>query len=91
MFNLPQQATVFRCPQDNVKRFEQNGSSFEWNAHYNGRPVDAMRFSQNPISDAFLMYDYENFHDDGFSKNVLYGDYHVANLKASAPIQGTTN
>jgi len=50
-----------------------------------------MRFSMNPISDAFLMYDYESFHDDGFSKNVLYGDYHVANLKASAPIQGTTN
>ena len=89
--NMPQQATVLRCPQDKFQRFEQNGASYEWNAHYNGRPVDAMRFSMNPISDAFLMYDYESFHDDGFSKNVLYGDYHVANLKASAPIQGTTN
>ena len=89
--SMPQQSTVFRCPDDKVKRFEQNGSSYEWNAHYNGRPVDKMRFSNNPMSDAFLMYDYERFHDNGRSMNVLYGDLHVANLKATASVQGTSN
>ncbi len=88
---LPQQLTVFRCPDDKTQRFEQNGSSYEWNNHYGGRPVDNPRTSNNPLSDAFLMYDYENFHDNGFGKNVLFADFHVASLKASASIQGTTN
>jgi hypothetical protein len=52
---MPQQNTVFRCPDDNAQRFEQNGSSYEWNNWYGGRPVDSPRHSQNPISDAFLM------------------------------------
>jgi prepilin-type N-terminal cleavage/methylation domain-containing protein/prepilin-type processing-associated H-X9-DG protein len=88
---LPQQNTVFRCPDDNAKRFEQNGSSYEWNNHYGGRPVDSPRRSQNPLSEAFLMYDYENFHDNGRGKNVLYADFHVASLKASAGVEATTN
>jgi prepilin-type N-terminal cleavage/methylation domain-containing protein/prepilin-type processing-associated H-X9-DG protein len=88
---LPQQATVFRCPDDKAQRFEQNGASYEWNNWYGGRPVDSPRRSNNPISDAFLMYDYENFHDNGSGKNVLYADFHVASLKATATIQGTTN
>jgi len=49
-----------------------------------------MRFSQNPISEAPLMYDYENFHDDGLSKNVLWGDYHVEKLRAVALIPAIT-
>jgi prepilin-type N-terminal cleavage/methylation domain-containing protein/prepilin-type processing-associated H-X9-DG protein len=89
--SLPQQNTVFRCPDDRAQRFEQNGSSYEWNNHYGGRPVDNPRFSSNPLSDAFLMYDYENFHDNGFAKNVLFADFHVDHLKASASVQGTTN
>ena len=89
--SLPQQSTVFRCPDDKVQRFEQNGSSYEWNAWYNGRPVDKMRFSNNPLSDAFLMYDYERFHDNGRSMNVLFGDFHVGSLKATASVQGTSN
>ena len=71
--------------------FELNGSSYEWNAWYNGRPVDKPRFSNNPLSDAFLMYDYERFHDNGRSMNVLYADFHVGSLKASASVQGTSN
>ncbi len=82
---LPQQSTVLRCPDDRAQRFEQNGSSYEWNNWYGGRPVD------NPLTNAFLMYDYENFHDNGFGKNVLYADFHVGALKASASVQGTTN
>ena len=89
--SMPQQNTVFRCPDDKVQRFEQNGSSYEWNAWYGGRPVDKPRLSNNPLSDAFLMYDYERFHDNGRSMNVLYADFHVGNLKATASVQGTTN
>jgi prepilin-type processing-associated H-X9-DG protein len=81
---LPQSQTVFRCPADKAQRFEQNGSSYEWNNWYGGRPVDNPRHSLNPISDAFLMYDYEKFHDGGLGLNVLYADFHVASLKASA-------
>ena len=80
----PQQTTVFRCPSDTVLRFEQNGSSYEWNAWYGGRPVDSPRHSQNPISDAFLMYDYENFHGQGSGKNVLYADFHVASIRGGS-------
>jgi|APGre2960657505_1045072.scaffolds.fasta_scaffold01148_5 prepilin-type N-terminal cleavage/methylation domain-containing protein/prepilin-type processing-associated H-X9-DG protein len=81
---LPQQNTVFRCPNDRVQRFEQNGSSYEWNNWYGGRPVDSPRHSQNPISEAMLMYDYENFHSAGLGKNILYADFHVASIKAAA-------
>ena len=81
---MPQQNTVFRCPNDDAKRFGQNGSSYERNNWYGGRPVDSPRHSQNPISDAFLMYDYENFHSQGAGKNVLYADFHVASIKGAA-------
>ncbi|MEY2408947.1 MAG: hypothetical protein QOF48_1617 [Verrucomicrobiota bacterium] len=81
---LPQHNTVFRCPDDNALRFEQNGSSYEWNNWYGGRPVDSPRHSQNPISEAFLMYDYESFHSGGTGKNVLYADFHVGSIKGTA-------
>lgn len=83
---LPQTASVFRCPADNTRRFEDNGASYEWNNWYGGRPVDSPRHSQNPISDAFLMYDYEKFHNGGLGLNILYADFHVAGIKGS----GTT-
>jgi prepilin-type N-terminal cleavage/methylation domain-containing protein/prepilin-type processing-associated H-X9-DG protein len=89
--SMPQSSSVFRCPSDRVGRFEANGSSYEWNNWYGGRPVDSPRRSNNSLTDAFLMYDYENFHGNGFSKNVLYADFHVASLKASAGISTTTN
>ena len=79
--SLPQTATVLRCPMDNVGRFQAEGSSYEWNAHYNDRPVDSPRFSQNPINEAFLMYDYEKFHDQNHSLNALFADYHIENVK----------
>jgi prepilin-type N-terminal cleavage/methylation domain-containing protein len=83
--SLPQNSTVLRCPMDTVGRFEANGASYEWNAHYNDRPVDSPRFSQRPLSEAFLMYDYELFHDKNLSMNVLFADYHVENLKKNEP------
>ncbi len=83
--NLPTANTVFRCPLDRAFRFETNGSSYEWNAWYNGRPVDNPRRSQNPISEAFLMYDYEKFHNQGRTVNVLFADFHVDKITAAAP------
>jgi hypothetical protein len=73
---------VFKCPTDRVGLYGKEGSSYEWNAHYNGKPVDNPRTSANPIGEALLMYDYENFHSTGpiGTKNVLYADYHVTRL-----------
>jgi prepilin-type N-terminal cleavage/methylation domain-containing protein/prepilin-type processing-associated H-X9-DG protein len=81
---LPEQQTVLRCPDDKARRFEENGSSYEWNNWYGGRPVDSPRRSGNPIGEAFLMYDYENFHALGAGKNVLYADFHVASVRGSS-------
>ena len=74
--------TLFRCPKDNANRFEQNGSSYEWNVAYSKRPADSPRRSRNPIGEAPLMYDYENFHSGSTNgiKNVLFADYHVDKL-----------
>jgi prepilin-type N-terminal cleavage/methylation domain-containing protein/prepilin-type processing-associated H-X9-DG protein len=82
--NLPKQQSIFRCPMDRANRFEDNGASYEWNAFYSGRPVDNPRRSSNPISEAFLMYNYEKFHRGGTALNVLYADFHVAVLVAPA-------
>lgn len=80
--NMPQVKTIFRCPGDTVKRFEENGSSYEWNSAYNGRPVENPRRSANPVSEAPLMYDYENFHSGSVtgSKNILFADGHVGRI-----------
>jgi prepilin-type N-terminal cleavage/methylation domain-containing protein/prepilin-type processing-associated H-X9-DG protein len=68
---------VFRCPEDRVGRFRQEGTSYEWNFAMNGRsilspqlagmiPVGPDRFLIGQLefapSDAPLLYDYENFH-----------------------------
>ncbi|MGZ8920166.1 MAG: type II secretion system protein [Limisphaerales bacterium] len=36
-------ATVFKCPADKRGRFAAEGSSYEWNAELNGRPIDETR------------------------------------------------
>jgi prepilin-type N-terminal cleavage/methylation domain-containing protein/prepilin-type processing-associated H-X9-DG protein len=79
---LPTVHTVLRCPKDDARRFEQNGTSYEWNANYSGRPVDNPRRSQNPISDAPLLHDYDNVHSGSTNgaKNVLFADFHVDKL-----------
>jgi prepilin-type N-terminal cleavage/methylation domain-containing protein/prepilin-type processing-associated H-X9-DG protein len=80
--SMPQAQSVFRCPGDNASRFTTEGASYEWNNHYGGRPLDNPRTSQNPISDAMLMYDYENFHmgSTNGTKNCLFADFHVERL-----------
>jgi prepilin-type N-terminal cleavage/methylation domain-containing protein/prepilin-type processing-associated H-X9-DG protein len=80
---LPQETSVFRCPNDRVGYFQTNGSSFEWYAHYNGRPAHNPRSRpENPIEEAPLMYDYESWHSGGTSgsKNILWADFHVGKL-----------
>lgn len=37
--------SVFRCLQDNLKMFERQGSSYEWNVDLNGRRMDETRTS----------------------------------------------
>jgi prepilin-type processing-associated H-X9-DG protein len=34
---------IFKCPSDKVRRFEQEGSSYEWNVDLNGRSIDETR------------------------------------------------
>jgi prepilin-type N-terminal cleavage/methylation domain-containing protein/prepilin-type processing-associated H-X9-DG protein len=38
-------AAVFKCPTDNLKMFDRQGSSYEWNAELNGRRIDETRSS----------------------------------------------
>lgn len=86
---------VFRCLSDDQKRYQNEGSSYEWNYVYSGRKLEALRsggrFRGSLGSDkAMLMFDYENFHfgrnsastnGQSRTKNVLYGDGHVAMLR----------
>jgi len=37
--------SVFRCPQDTLKMYEKQGSSYEWNTDLNGRKMDETRTS----------------------------------------------
>ena len=75
-------AMVFDCPNDKVDRFQSEGSSYEWNATFNGAPIDSPRrgFMTFPSMRTPLMYDYENFHigkDGNGSKNILFADGHA--------------
>lgn len=79
---MPTLKSVFLCPKDDANRFVTEGSSYEWNNHYGGRPIENPRTSSNPINDALLMYDYENFHmgKTNGTKNCLFADFHVERL-----------
>jgi len=77
---------VFRCPRDNRGFFEKEGSSYEWNKQANGQPIETpgeINGVKRSAEVARLMYDYENFHPNSpnGTKNVLYGDGHVAPIK----------
>lgn len=37
---------VFQCPSDKVGRFQQEGSSYEWNTELNGRRIDETRSAE---------------------------------------------
>lgn len=69
---------VLRCPADQQGFFEQEGSSYEWNAVLNGRMQDGPLEQILGPSKTPMLYDYENFHSSngaGFGgKNVVLCD-----------------
>ena len=75
---------VFRCIDDKVGRWHTEGSSYEWNAIFNGQSMisPTVWIFQIKSERAALMYDYENFHAGGTNgmKNVLWADGHVSSL-----------
>lgn len=84
--NLGGVLAVFRCPKDRDGWFEKEGSSYEWNYAANGKPIvlpGVISGIEMTAEKARLMYDYENFHPGGTNgtKNVLYGDGHVAPIR----------
>jgi len=77
---------IFRCPRDRFRFFEREGSSYEWNYQANGQPIvqpGVISGIPRTAEKARLMYDYENFHPGSTNgtKNVLYGDGHVAPIR----------
>jgi prepilin-type N-terminal cleavage/methylation domain-containing protein/prepilin-type processing-associated H-X9-DG protein len=89
--NSTKTSPIFDCPLDNLKRYEQEGSSYEWNYAFSGKPIEQLKMGRSTIATerAMLMYDYENFHfsrnnttnGQAGTKNVLYADGHVGTLK----------
>lgn len=78
--------SVFRCPRDQKKYYEKEGSSYEWNYQANGQPIvlpGVISGIQMTAVKARLMYDYDNFHPGRINgtKNVLHGDGHVAPIR----------
>jgi prepilin-type N-terminal cleavage/methylation domain-containing protein len=91
---LPQQNTVFQCPQDNLGYFKNEGSSYGWNYDINDLPME------NPSTSSFrgfggrtgtrslervrILYDYEAFHlrngTNSARQNILYGDGHASSI-----------
>ncbi|MGD0092431.1 MAG: DUF1559 domain-containing protein [Planctomycetota bacterium] len=69
---------VLCCPADNQGFYQQEGSSYEWNAVLNGRVQDGRLEQILGPSRTPMLYDYENFHatsDAGFGgKNVVLCD-----------------
>ena len=39
--NVGGSRSVFKCPKDNLRYFENEGSSFEWNYTFNGQPIES--------------------------------------------------
>jgi prepilin-type N-terminal cleavage/methylation domain-containing protein/prepilin-type processing-associated H-X9-DG protein len=78
---------IFKCPKDRDEWwYKREGSSYEWNYAANGRPIElpgTINGIPRTSELARLMYDYQNFHPGGTNgtKNVLYGDGHVAPIK----------
>jgi prepilin-type N-terminal cleavage/methylation domain-containing protein len=82
---MPTANSVFRCPMDNVGRFQKNGSSYPLDDNYMGRPLTGgagRRGGARATVNIPLMYDYEPWHAGGTNgtKNVLWGDMHVSKI-----------
>lgn len=75
---------IFRCALDNVGYYLTEGSSYEWNASFNGLLMHSPNLGNFDLSPQKvpLMYEYENFHSGGTNgmKVVLFADGHVSKL-----------
>lgn len=80
-------SNIFHCPKDIVApiRFTSEGSSYEWNYTYNGKPLNnpSQKIIATSPDKIPLMYDYDNFHVGGTNgmKFIFYADGHVTFLK----------
>jgi prepilin-type N-terminal cleavage/methylation domain-containing protein/prepilin-type processing-associated H-X9-DG protein len=76
-------AKVFRCPMDTVKKYyESEGSSYQYESSLGGVKLDGKHGP--PLSKRFIMLDYEPFHGAaGFpgSTNYLFADGHVGDIE----------
>jgi prepilin-type N-terminal cleavage/methylation domain-containing protein len=85
--DLGNSTNVFKCPKDTLSpmRFPAEGSSYEWNASFNSKPISnpSQWVISFPPEKAPLLYDYDNFHVGGTNgmKFVFFADGHVAPLK----------
>ncbi len=86
---LPAKSTIYICPNDKGKLYQQEGTSYIWNwmqAEYPGNEksgassYDATPFGVVNATEFILLTDADKFHGVGpKGYNVLYADYHVAN------------
>ncbi len=87
---------VFKCPSDNHRRFEMEGSSYEFtqSPRVAGQRVMQGAWMQRLGSTAIpLMWDYEDFHGDAgkpASRNFVYVDGHVG-ASHGLPTDNSTN
>ncbi|HLX59823.1 MAG TPA: type II secretion system protein [Planctomycetota bacterium] len=80
LYPLLHDERVFKCPDDNQGYFENEGSSYEWNALLNNKNKDLPADGLMSNTRVPMIYDYENFHPKGGSfggKNVVFVDGHV--------------
>jgi prepilin-type N-terminal cleavage/methylation domain-containing protein/prepilin-type processing-associated H-X9-DG protein len=93
---LPQQNSVFQCPDDKVVTyFQKEGSSYGWNYDLNDLPMDNPQQGGGPqrgfggrsgtrgLERVRVLYDYEPFHTRGNTNgrlNILYADGHAASI-----------
>jgi prepilin-type N-terminal cleavage/methylation domain-containing protein/prepilin-type processing-associated H-X9-DG protein len=74
---------VFHCPSDRYKRFETEGSSYEYNTRLGGRRTERGHFAQILGSEnTMVFYDYDEVHGPegkGLpnSRNYVFVDGHV--------------
>jgi len=83
--SLGNNASVFKCLNDQGNWFGKEGASYEWNYVYNGSLIDkpGTWIFTMPPEVIPLMYDYENVHlgnGTNATKNVFFADGHVAPL-----------
>jgi prepilin-type N-terminal cleavage/methylation domain-containing protein/prepilin-type processing-associated H-X9-DG protein len=91
---FPQETTVFRCPQDKLRYFENEGSSYGWNYDINDLPMEdprtsnfrgfGGRFGSRTLDRVRVLYDYEAFHlrngTNSARLNILYADGHATSI-----------